>query len=241
MTDKQHSLDDKKYKRSIGKFIGDIVYGANDGVITTFAIVAGVSGASLSPSIVVILGFANLLADGFSMAVGNYLSTKSEIDYNSSFFKTEIEYLKKNQDKARETLLSFYKKKGFSDSDFEKIFSVIKKDDKLFANELLLAEHSINIKDKKSPVKSAIATFLAFVLVGFIPLFSYVFPFFDDKFLVSIVLSGFALFITGIASSWITGKSVYTGGIKMLLIGSMAGFVAYFVGYFVKFFTNIAV
>ena len=61
--------------------LGDFVYGATDGAVTTFAIVAGVIGASLEPAIVLILGFANLFADGFSMAVGNYLGTKSQREY----------------------------------------------------------------------------------------------------------------------------------------------------------------
>jgi len=64
-----------------GEYIGDIVYGANDGIITTFAVVAGVAGAALSPTIVLILGVANLFADGFSMAAGNYLARKSEKEY----------------------------------------------------------------------------------------------------------------------------------------------------------------
>jgi len=62
-------------------YIKDIIYAANDGIITTFAVVSGVAGASLSPAIVLILGMANLLADGFSMAVSNYLGTKSEKEY----------------------------------------------------------------------------------------------------------------------------------------------------------------
>ena len=68
--------------KKIGKYIGDLVYGANDGIITTFAVVAGVAGANLAPVIVVILGVANLLADGFSMATSNYLARKSEREYN---------------------------------------------------------------------------------------------------------------------------------------------------------------
>ncbi len=66
----------------LGEYIGDLVYGANDGIITTFAVVAGIAGASLSPTIVVILGVANLVADGFSMATSNYLARKSEKEYN---------------------------------------------------------------------------------------------------------------------------------------------------------------
>ena len=71
-----------------GEYIGDIVYGANDGIITTFAIVAGVAGASLSPAIVVVLGLANLLADGFSMATSNYLARKSEKEYREKLNET---------------------------------------------------------------------------------------------------------------------------------------------------------
>lgn len=67
--------------KKLGEYIGDLVYGANDGIITTFAVVAGVAGAQLAPAIVVILGVANLIADGFSMATSNYLARKSEREY----------------------------------------------------------------------------------------------------------------------------------------------------------------
>src|SRR5688572_23582638 len=68
--------------KKLGEYIGDLVYGANDGIITTFAVVAGVAGANLAPAVVVILGVANLIADGFSMATSNYLARKSEREYS---------------------------------------------------------------------------------------------------------------------------------------------------------------
>ncbi len=64
--------------------IGDLVFGANDGIVTTFAVVSGVSGAALSPRIAIVLGLANLLADGFAMGAGNYLGMRSEQDYQRS-------------------------------------------------------------------------------------------------------------------------------------------------------------
>lgn len=64
----------------VGHYLRDLVYGANDGTITTFAIVAGVSGANLAARVAIILGLANLLADGVSMATSNYLSTKSDLE-----------------------------------------------------------------------------------------------------------------------------------------------------------------
>jgi hypothetical protein len=69
------------HSRTAGKYIGDVVYGANDGIITTFAVIAGSAGASLSHSVIIILGFANLVADGISMGASNYLGGKSEKDY----------------------------------------------------------------------------------------------------------------------------------------------------------------
>jgi VIT1/CCC1 family predicted Fe2+/Mn2+ transporter len=67
-----------------GKYLAEVIYGANDGIVTTFAVVAGVAGAALSPSIVLILGAANLFADGFSMGMSNYLSRRSEEDYREA-------------------------------------------------------------------------------------------------------------------------------------------------------------
>lgn len=74
-----------------GKYIGDLVYGANDGIITTFAIVAGVAGANLPTSVVIILGISNVLADGFSMAASNYLARKSEKDYLNNIGESKDE------------------------------------------------------------------------------------------------------------------------------------------------------
>lgn len=69
---------------SSGQYLAEVIYGANDGIVTTFAIVSGVAGAALNPSIVLILGAANLFADGFSMGMSNYLSRRSELDYQRS-------------------------------------------------------------------------------------------------------------------------------------------------------------
>ncbi|WP_436927133.1 VIT1/CCC1 transporter family protein [Halosimplex amylolyticum] len=69
---------------SSGRYLAEVIYGANDGIVTTFAVVSGVAGATLNPSIVLILGVANLFADGFSMGMSNYLSRRSELDYQRS-------------------------------------------------------------------------------------------------------------------------------------------------------------
>jgi VIT1/CCC1 family predicted Fe2+/Mn2+ transporter len=67
-----------------GSYIRDSVFAASDGIVTTFAVVAGSTGAALDPSVVLILGFANLFADGFSMSAGTYLGVKSETEYEKA-------------------------------------------------------------------------------------------------------------------------------------------------------------
>jgi VIT1/CCC1 family predicted Fe2+/Mn2+ transporter len=78
----EHLLGDDV--ESSGRYLAEVIYGANDGIVTTFAVVSGVAGAALNPSIVLILGAANLFADGFSMGMSNYLSRRSELDYQRS-------------------------------------------------------------------------------------------------------------------------------------------------------------
>jgi len=80
----EHTDESLGFWPSWAHHIGDLVFGANDGIVTTFAVVSGVSGASLSTRVAIILGIANLLADGFAMAAGNYLGTRSEQEYQLS-------------------------------------------------------------------------------------------------------------------------------------------------------------
>ncbi len=162
-------------KTQAGKYIGDIVYGANDGIITTFAVVAGVAGAELFPKIVVVLGIANLLADGFSMAASNYLARKSEQEYQDTLGET--------QNRA-----------------------------------------------EKNPWKNALATFVSFVLAGFIPLIPYVFGIEVDTFLLAIISTSIALFAVGSLRSLVTGTKWWLAGTEMLLIGALAATVAYVIG-----------
>lgn len=74
-----------------GAYLAEVIYGANDGIVTTFAVVAGVAGAALDPGVVVVLGVANLLADGFSMGMSNYLSRRSEVAYQTAAAEEEVD------------------------------------------------------------------------------------------------------------------------------------------------------
>jgi VIT1/CCC1 family predicted Fe2+/Mn2+ transporter len=105
--------------------IEDFVYGATDGAVTTFAIVAGVVGASLSPSIVIILGFANLFADGFAMAAGNYLSTRSRIEYIERERNRQNKEVQDQPEYKISEIKNIYAEKGFKYELLENLTKII--------------------------------------------------------------------------------------------------------------------
>ena len=160
------------------RFVRDLVYGANDGIITTFAVVAGVDGASLTPRIVLILGVANLVADGISMGASNYLGIRSERQARQASGRGEY-------DEAVEA----------------------------------------------SPAAHGLATFLAFLVAGIVPLVAYLAPAdVDDRFALACVLTLAAQFAVGAARTVVTRQGWWRSGMEMLLVGAGAAAVAWGVG-----------
>lgn len=221
------------HRRRMGNFIGDIVYGANDGIITTFAVVAGVAGAALSPTVVLVLGFANLIADGFSMAVGNYLGRKSEREYADSERRTEEWEVEHIPEEERKEIREIYQKKGFEGEDLERAVEIITSDKKRWVEAMLKDELGIFKEDEGNPLWNGAATFGAFVIAGLLPLLPYIFKL-GSAFQAAIGMTGFALFIVGSTRSLVTRKNWLKSGLEMLGIGVLAAAAAYGAGYFIQ-------
>ncbi|CAE7365809.1 alh-9, partial [Symbiodinium pilosum] len=155
------------------EYLGEFVYGGIDGSVTTFAVVAGAAGAQLDSAVVIILGFANLLADGFAMSVGSYLSTKSEKEnYNKH---KDIEYWEVDNlpEKEREEIREIYEAKGFKGELLEQVVHVITEDRHRWVDVMMKEELEMT-EETKSPVAMGAVTFMSFLLFGFIPLLVYV-------------------------------------------------------------------
>lgn len=168
------------------KYLPEFVYGGIDGTVTTFAVVTGAIGASLNSTVILILGFANLIADGFSMAVSNYLSTKSQTELHRSH------------------------------QDYKEF-----------------------VKLGKHPWKTGLATFLSFIVIGFIPLLSFVLALLsqsinENKFLYSFILTAVALIFVGAVKGEVVKKHPIRSAFETLLIGGAAAILAFLVGYLLK-------
>ncbi len=215
------------------EYLREFVYGGIDGAVTTFAVVAGGFGANLEPGILIILGFANLLADGFSMSVGAFLSAKSEQDNFTKHEKTEYWEIENLPEIEREEITDIYRAKGFKGELLEKVVDQICSDKDLWVAEMMKDELNM-MRDGKSPFKIGFATLISFILVGFIPLMVYLWDFFFPTdlniFLWTSILTGIAFLIVG----WLKGVVNQTSALRSIsetvALGLLAAVVAYYVG-----------
>lgn len=220
-------------------YFEDFIYGAIDGTVTTFAVVAGATGALLPPHVVLILGFANLFADGFAMAVGNYLATKTHKEYVEREQKREEWEIVHLPEKEKEEIRKIYADKGFKDELLDEIVRVITARRKVWLDTMMKEELGL-IQDKRLSIEAAISTFVGFGSVALIPLLPFVFVIFSgfqlttsDMFFYSAIFTGVAFFAVGIVKGVIVKKSLVKSAVYTLLIGGIAAGVAYTVGYLV--------
>ena len=209
-------------------YIRDFIYGGIDGAVTTFAVVSGVSGAELSPAVVLILGFANLVADGFSMAASNYLGTRAEQDDYQRLEKIEHRHTEVEPEGEREEIRQIYGGKGFEGEELEKAVELITADRDRWVKTMLTEEYGLPAKIR-SPWQAAFATFAAFVVCGLVPLLPYLFGV-RSSFLVSCVMTGVTFFLIGSFKSRWSTSSWIRSGIETLFVGALAAGLAYGAG-----------
>lgn len=216
-------------------YIKDIVYGATDGIITTFAIVAGSAGSGLSNKVVLVLGVANLLADGFSMAASNYLGTTSENSLFQEEQKREIEEVETVPNKEKQEVKKVLSDFGFEAEDSEKLTDLISANKKFWVDFMMRYELDLNVPVAGSAFWGAALTFLSFVFAGSLPLAPFLlFKIGPHTFAYSVIATGVSLFGVGAARYFLTKVNWFLSGLEMLLIGGVAAVVAYFVGYFIS-------
>jgi len=219
----------------ISQNISDIILGGIDGCITTFAVVAGVIGAGFSSSVAIVLGFANLIADGFSMAVSNYESSKARKEFAEGLRQIEQEHIDKVPAGEREEIRQIFRKKGFEGDILEEIVGTISRDRHLWIETMLTEEYGIQ-KTDPDPVKSAVATFTAFLFVGAIPLLPFLSPLPETRyqFILSTCLAAMMFFSIGMLKSLVFDMPVFISGLRTLLTGGTAAALAFITGFLLR-------
>lgn len=225
-----------------GEILRAVVYGANDGIVTTFAVVAGVAGAQLGDSVIIILGIANMVADGLSMALGDYLGSRSEYAFQKKQLRMEQWEYEQIPEVETKEIERIYKQKGYSPADAKSLVTIHRRNPEHMVE--LGYQHEIGmLPDEDAALwHTGLATFIAFVLAGTFPLLPYILhavgvPIPTElQFPLSIVSTALAMFVVGSLRTFLVGGMWIKNGLEMLLIGSIASGVAYLLGSFIHQF-----
>ncbi|MEZ5363596.1 MAG: VIT1/CCC1 transporter family protein [Bryobacterales bacterium] len=208
-------------------YLRDFTYGAIDGAVTTFAVVSGVAGAQLPGRVVIILGLANLIGDGFSMAASNYLGVRAERQQRERLRAEEEAHIAEYPAGEREEIRQIFERKGFSNDDLDRVVRVITSDRERWVETMLAEEHGIS-SGGPIPWRAAAWTFAAFLLAGSIPLAPFLFG--HASYLWSAALTGAAFFLVGAVKSRFVAQPWWAAGLETLALGGGAAGLAYVVG-----------
>lgn len=226
-------VETKMHGERLHKYLPEFVYGGIDGVVTTFAVVAGAAGANLDQGIVLILGFANLIADGFSMSVGAFLSAKSTKAIYHKHREREYWEIENLRESEVEEVRDIYLQKGFEGELLEQVVAKITQSKDRWVDTMMKEELEM-IPEQKSPFRIGFATFISFIVVGILPLIFYVVSYLSDLsgnlFLYSSLLTLAAFTAIGVAKSYVTETSWLKAVGETLLLGVIAAVLAYTVG-----------
>lgn len=212
------------------------VFGANDGIVTTFAVVAGVAGAGLSPVVILVMGVANLVADGISMGMGDYLGERSEQKHKRRQLEIERWEVENIPVEERTELCESFMSRGVNKADAKQLADTIVKYPDLWVEMGYVDEMGVRPDFDKGLWKTGVMTFIAFMIAGSLPLLPYFLQNFgvpipsEHQFSLSIISTASTLFFVGSLRTLITKGRWWMNGLEMLLIGAVAAGSAYFVG-----------
>jgi VIT1/CCC1 family predicted Fe2+/Mn2+ transporter len=209
-------------------YLRDWVYGGIDGAVTTFAIVSGVVGAQLSPGIIVILGAANLLADGLSMAAGNYLATRAEQEEIRHTEAVEHRHIDASPEGEREEVREIFRRRGLQGDLLERVVQAITADRDRWVRTMLRDEYGLPAT-VRSPWRAAGSTFSAFFVCGLVPLAPFVAGL-RDAFWVASAATGLVFALIGALKSRWSIRPWWRSGLETLAVGGGAAAVAYGIG-----------
>ncbi len=221
----------RRQKQGTGSWIGDAIYGINDGLGSIFGIVSGVSGATLGNSKYVLLaGVAGMVASALSMGSGAYLAAKSEREIYEAELQRERDALKEHPEAAEEEMALFYQLKGVPEEDAVKIAGYLAANPDQFLKTMAAEKLNLTEDGLSNPLTSALSGSLSTAVGAFIPIIPFFFMQGLHAVIAAAIISLVAHFAVGAAKSMVTVRSWWSSGWEMTLVGAVEGVVTYVIG-----------
>ncbi len=207
------------------------IFGMNDGLVSNLSLIFGVAGSGVSGDVVVIAGFAGLLAGAFSMGAGEYVSMKVQREVYEQLIHKEAHEIATQPEEEQRELARMYEAKGIDPETAELISVALMKDPQVALETHAREELGIDMHDGLgSPWAAAGSSFVMFAIGAIVPLLPFLFTAGDTAVAVSAGLSAVTLFAVGSAMTVLTGRGVLFSGARMLAIGAVAAAITYGVG-----------
>lgn len=232
------AIHDRLQQEHEPSYLRDWIYGGIDGAVTTFAVMAGVAGAALSPAIVLILGVANLVADGFSMAAANYSGTKTQIDDARRLAEVERRHIALVPEGEREEIRQILMSKGLEGRALEDAVAAITSNERVWVETMLTEEYGLS-RALPNPLTAAFYTFWAFVTCGAVPLIPFIIGA-PHAFRWSVGATALVFFVIGSIKSRWSLAPWWRSGFETLAIGMSAAGIAYVIGYLLRDIAGVA-
>lgn len=225
------------------QYFKEIIYGGIDGIVTTFAVVAGFTGAALSSDttaqvsflIVLLFGLSNLFADAASMGLGNFLSVRSEKDLYNSKRAGEVDAVRTNTLHEYNETVAIMQAKGFSATDAATLATIYKTNEDYWVD--FMMQHELEMPDPRgeNEMHTGLATFISFMVFGAIPLLPFLFQsegYAQTAFLLSALGTFVALVALGLLKWRVIGTRFVPSLFEVVSVGTVAASLAFFVGTF---------
>jgi predicted membrane protein (TIGR00267 family) len=212
--------------------VREIVFGFNDGSISTLALLAGVTGGALAHGQILVAGFSGVIAGAISMAIGAYISSKSEIEHHQSEIEREKREIEEIPEVEREEMRQIYMKKAdFTEEELNLILNRITSDKKVWLDSMMKEELGLFEERFESPLKVGLIMLVAFVAGGLIPILPFVFlPVSQTSLIVASIVTFASLFLIGVWKTTFTNKHWLRSGLEMVFVGILATVIPYLIG-----------
>lgn len=214
-------------------YLSDFIYGGIDGAVTTFAVVAGVTGAGLDSRIIIVLGLANLVGDGFSMAAANFLGVRATAQELARARADESHQIEHYPEGEREEIRQIFTGHGVTGDALDRVVEAITSDRNRWIDTMITHELGMAL-EHRSPARAGSTTFVAFMIVGAIPLVPFLLGQLDlmpaTPYGASVLATGIAFFLVGAMKCRFVDQRWWFGGTETLAVGGLAAALAYAVG-----------
>lgn len=239
-SEKNHDKHEKLHA-PVGKFLRHAIFGMNDGLVSTLALMAGLVGAAMGKEVIVIAGLAEMMAGAISMSLGTYISTKSQLEFYGEEIEKEKKDLECSPQMEKEHVREIYRRKGFVGKELDNVVKRLTSNKKRWLNILVNEELGLNNSKMENAVIAGVVMFFAFIFGAFVPLSSFVFVPMGFALKTAMASSLLLLFFVGAGKTHFTGRSWIKSGFEMVLVGALATGVAYYLGEFVSRYVSVLI